>query len=70
MQALLMLLLLLFGGAYLAHMAWTGEVRTRSGVFWKRADDPIAFWFFWTVGALAYAYLLYGGVPVVLDAAR
>jgi hypothetical protein len=68
MNAILMLLLLLFGAAYLAYTAWTGEVRTRNGVFWKREVDATTFWFVWTAGALAYAALLYAGFPVMLGA--
>ena len=59
MKAALIALLLVFGAGYLAHMAWTRGVRTRNGVFWKRADDPTMFWFFWTLAVLAYAWLLY-----------
>ncbi len=70
MKAEIVFPLLVLGAGYLAHMAWTGEVRTRNGVFFGRGDDPTMFWYFWTVGALAYAWLLYAGVAVVLDPAR
>jgi hypothetical protein len=70
MNALLTLLLMIFGAGYLIHMAWTGEVRTRGGVWWKREEDPTIFWGFWGVDIVAYAWLLYSGTGVILDAAR
>jgi len=66
MNALLMVLLLIFGAGYLVHMAWTGEVRTRNGVWWKREDDPAIFWGFWGGGLVAYAWLFYSGVGTIL----
>jgi len=67
---------LVFGAGYLAHMAWTGEVRTRNGVFWKRADFVVLgsegfsddavldAWLFSSDNA-AIRTVYCGGVPVV-----
>jgi hypothetical protein len=69
MNALLATLLVVFAGGYLVQIAWTGEIGTRSGVFFRRTDDPTVFWAIWALAALAYAYLIYDRIGVVLDGA-